>query len=453
VGEFNYSGEMNVSKIELDKLNAQLKVEVAAEDYEQNVENVLNDYRKKATVPGFRPGKVPMGMVRKMYGKAVLVEEVNKVLQNAVYNYIVEEKLDILGNPLPTQDMIDWDNSKDFEFIFDLGLSPEFDLKITAKDKLTKYKIVADEKMVEDYVMDLRRRYGKLTTQEESTEEDSLIANFTQILKKDEEGEPVTATGTLMISNLKDKKSMKKFLGLKVGDAVKMNPSKVLANPSEVASLLQIDTDAAEKLDSDFNMEVTIVQRLIPADLDQELFDKVYGEGTVGSEDELRLKVKTDLEAMFVQDTERKFLNDATEYVLKKTKIELPDAFLKCWLETQSEELTAERVEDEYEQYSKGTKWQLIENRIAKDNDLKIEKEEVAAKAEELITTQMAQYGQVFEGDELQNIVQRVLSNEEEAKRISDQIFEEKLKTYFLENFKIQNKEVSYDEFIKLATK
>jgi trigger factor len=444
---------MNINKIDIDKLNAQLKIQISTEDYQENVDNVLKDYRKKASVPGFRPGKVPMGMVKKMYGKAVLVEEVNKVLQNAVYSFITEEKLDILGNPVPQDSDVDWDNPGEMEFTFDMGLSPEFDLKFTAKDKLTSYKVVADDSMVDDYLMDIRRRYGKLTTQEESTEEDSLVADFTQLLKKGEEGDPIQANGTLMIPNIKDKRSAKKFIGVKSGDVVKMNPSKIFDNASEVASLLQINKEQAEQLDGDFEMEVKTVQRLIPAELDQELFDKVYGEGTVNSEDELRDKVKEDLENMFVQDSERKFLNDATQYVLDKIKIELPDVFLKRWLQTQSEELTEERVDLEYEQYAKGTKWQLIENRIARDHGINVERDEVKDRAKQIVAGQMAQYGQQVEEEELNNIAERVLANEEEAKRVSDQIFEEKLKSYFKETFKIQEKEVTYDEFLKLATK
>ena len=444
---------MNINKIDIDKLNAQLKVQITAEDYQQNVENVLRDYRKKASVPGFRPGKVPMGMVKKMYGKAVLVEEVNKVLQNAVYNFIMEEKLDILGNPVPQDTDVDWDNPGEMEFIFDMGMSPDFELKFGAKDKLTSYKVTADDKMVDDYLMDIRRRYGKLTTQEESSEEDSLVADFTQVLKKGDESEPITSNGTLMIPNIKDKRSMKKFLGLKVGDKLKMNPTKVLENAAEVSSLLQISKEQAESLDSDFEMEIKVIQRLEPAGMDQDLFDKVYGEGVVSSEDELRTKVKADLENMFVQDSERKFLNDATQYVLDKVNIELPDAFLKRWLQTQSEELTEERVEMEYEQYAKGTKWQLIENRISKDHGIQVERDEVKERAKQIVAGQMAQYGQQVADEELDNIAERVLANEEEAKRVSDQIFEEKLKEYFKENFKIQEKEVSYDEFLKLATK
>jgi len=282
---------------------------------------------------------------------------------------------------------------------------------------------------------------------------DSLVAEFTQILKKDEDGEAVKATGTLIISSIKTKKEAKKFIGLKQGDKVSFNPAKALGSDELAANLLQIEDKGSAAIKSDFEMEVTLVQNLEMAEMNQDLFDKIYGEGIITSEEELRTKVKSDLEEMFIQDTERKFINDATEYVINKLDLQLPDAFLMRWLEMQSEELTAERVREEYENYSKGTKWQLIENKIAKDNDLKVEREEVVAKTKELITGQMAQYGQNVDDEELNGIAERVLGNEEEAKRVSDQIFEQKLKNYFFTAFKIQEKEVSFDEFKKLATK
>ncbi len=444
---------MDIKKVAIDDLNAQLRIKIEANDYQPKVEEVLANYRRTASVPGFRKGKVPMGMVKKMYGKGVLVEEVNKLMQQQVYTFLIEENLEILGNPIPTEDNdnIDWTEGNDFEFSFEVGLSPEFEVSITKKNKLPFYKIKADDATIDRYTEDLAKRYGSMTNIDKSEEGATLYGKFTPAGEGDHSNE-----ATVMISAVKDDKIKKQFIGIGPDDVVEFDVLKAFDdNKTEVSSMLNLPKEEITEENKVWNFTVIRVNRLEPAELNQELFDKIFGEGNVNGIEEFRAKVGEDIEKMYEQESDRRFLNDATEYILDKVKFDLPDEFLKCWLMTVSEKpLTMEQVEAEYAQYQLSTKWQLIENRIAKDNDMQIGREEVLGFAENAVRSQMLQYG-IPEPDEemVKNTAQRVLENEEESKRISDEIFSRKLLAFFKENFKLDEKEVSYDEFVEQATK
>jgi trigger factor len=444
---------MDIKKVEIDELNAQLRIKIDAADYQPKVEEVLSNYRRTASVPGFRKGKVPMGMVKKMYGKGVLVEEVNKLMQQQVFDFLNSENLEILGNPIPTDEneQVDWSEGNDFEFSFEVGLSPEFEVKITKKNKLPFYQIKADDATIDRYTEDLARRYGAMTNAEKSEEGDTLYGKFTPAGEGDHSNE-----ATVMISAIKDAKIQKKFIGIGPDDIVEFDVLKAFDNNlTEVSSMLNLPKEEITDENKKWNFQVIRVNHLVPAELNQELFDKIFGEGNVNGIEEFRAKVGEDIEKMYEQESDRRFLNDATEYILDKTKFDLPDAFLKRWLMTVSENpLTEEQVEAEYAQYQLSTKWQLIENRIAKDNDMQITREEVLGFAENAVRSQMLQYG-IPEPDEemVKNTASKVLENEEESKRISDEIFSRKLLAFFKESFKLDEKEVTYDEFVEKATK
>lgn len=444
---------MNITQEKIDALNAKLKVQLSSEDYQEKVEAVIVNYRKTASIPGFRKGKVPMGQVKKMIGKSVLIDEVNKLLQEAIYKHITENKVEVLGNPLPLTSEVDWDNATDFEFEYEMGLAPEFKVTLDKKSKFDYLQIVADKKMVDHYVTDMAKRYGKMTQPEKSEKTDLMMGEFTQL---DGEGNVleggINHTSSVALDIIQDKKAQKALVGLADGDEVKLQITKDFSNDAH--HMLNIKKEELETLDADFTFKVNKISRMEPADMTQDLFDKVFGKDTVKSEKEFRAKVKEEVEKSFVGESDNKLKNDVILHLIKKTKLSLPDTFLKKWLVTTNEQgLTEEQVEQEYEQYSKSLKWQLIENKIIKDNELEVKNEDVISHTKELIVSNFAQYGQPAPEDKkLEEIAVQVLGNEEERKKVYNQLYDVKTMSLYKEKFSLKNKEVTYDEFVKLAS-
>jgi len=444
---------MNITQEKIDALNAKLKVQLSSEDYQEKVEAVIVNYRKTASIPGFRKGKVPMGQVKKMIGKSVLVDEVNKLLQEAIYKHITENKVEVLGNPLPLTSEVDWDNATDFEFEYEMGLAPEFKVTLDKKSKFDYLQIVADKKMVDHYVTDMAKRYGKMTQPEKSEKTDLMMGEFTQL---DGEGNAleggINHTSSVALDIIQDKKAQKALVGLTDGDEVKLHITKDFSNDAH--HMLNIKKEELETLDADFTFKVNKISRMEPADMTQDLFDKVFGKDTVKSEKEFRAKVKEEVEKSFEGESDNKLKNDVILHLIKKTKLSLPDTFLKKWLVATNEQgLTEEQVEQEYEQYSKSLKWQLIENKIIKDNELEVKNEDVISHTKELIVSNFAQYGQPAPEDKkLEEIAVQVLGNEEERKKVYNQLYDVKTMSLYKEKFSLKNKEVTYDEFVKLAS-
>lgn len=447
---------MNIVKEQVDALNAVLKVEVKAEDYQAKVEEVLTNYRKTANIPGFRKGKVPAGIIRKQYETPVKIEEVNKLLQDAIYKFITEEKLDILGNPLPKEgENIDWKSSNnDLNFTYELGLAPEVDIKITKRNKLDYYKIKADDALIDGYIDNIAKRYGKMSSPEQVEAGDLIYGEFVEVDAdgKDIEG-GIINNASVSLEFIKDEEVKKALLGATVDTAVVFNVKEVFENTTDIASMLNISKEEVEALENEFRFTIATINRMEPAELNQELFDKVFGEGTVKNEKEFRAKVAEDAEKQYQSETDRKFHNDVVLYLLDKYNFELPDAFLKRWLMSASQEpITMEQLEAEYDQYAKSLKWQIIESKIAQANDIKVTFEDIQAFAAQSIKAQMAQFGHTNPTeDEVNDVAKRVLQNQEEVKKIQDQLFVEKTLNYFKETFGINEKEVSFDEFVKLA--
>jgi len=446
---------MNISKENIDSLNAVLKIELSAADYQERVATVLADYRKTSDMPGFRKGKVPMGVVKKRYGIPVKVEEINKILSDSITKYIVDEKLDILGNPLPKEaEQIDWDKQEDFVFEYELGLAPIFEVKISKKNKLDFYKIKADDTMIDRYAEDIAKRYGKMSSPEKVEEKDLVYGTFQEL---DAEGLAVDGgisnQASVSLDFVKKKKLKNEFIGSEKGAVIVLDPKEAFENDTDTAAMLNIDKEAYADLKAQFSFTVDNISRMEPATLNTELFDKVYGEGVVKNEKEFRAKIATEAENMFVGESDRKFQNDAVDFLLEKTSFDLPEDFLKRWMQTVSEKpVTLDEIENDFEGYKKSLKWQIIENKIAKENNLSVAKEEALAEAKKLIAAQMAQYGQLSPEEELlEQYAQQVLTNKEEEKNIYDRVFASKMTTFFKEAFKMKDKEISYEDFIKLA--
>lgn len=437
---------MNIKRNNVDALNAVVTVEVSKNDYATKVEKVLADYRKNATIPGFRKGAVPMSLIQKQYGKAVLLEEVNKLLQEGLNNFLIEEKLDILGNPLPkvTEDF-NWD-ADDYTFEFELGLAPEFSVDLTAKNNVTQYKIIADETMLNAQVARIQKQYGKIISTDVVAEGNDVSGVFTN----EEKG--INNRTTLDLELLADAKTAKSFIGKKVGDAVVLRTKGLFADDHKLMDVLNIGHDGLHDLDIEVTFTIDEVVASEPANLDQELFDKLFGPKVVTSVNELKDKIKEDAEKQFEQQSNQRFLNDVTEALIESTKFDLPAEFLKKWIQTAGETpLTPEQAEEEYNRSEKGLRYQLIEGKIIFENGLQTTFEELKDFTSVLIKNQMAQFGQMNPTDEdVQGIVARVLSNQEEVKRLSDQLMGEKILRLFKEKVTAKTKEVTYEEFIKI---
>ena len=437
---------MNITRNNVDALNAVVTVEVSKNDYASKVEKVLADYRKNASIPGFRKGAVPMSLIQKQYGKAVLLEEVNKLLQENLNSYLVEEKLDILGNPLPkiTEDF-NWD-AEDYKFEFELGLAPEFNVDLTAKNNLTQYKIIADDTMLNAQVARIQKQYGKIVSQTEVAEGNDVSGVFTN----EERG--INNRTTLDMELFADKKTAKAFIGKKVGDTVVLKTKGLFNDDHKLMDVLAIGHDDVHGLDIEVNFTIDEVIASEPAELNQELFDKLFGPDVVHSLDELKAKIKEDAENQFVQQSNQKFLNDVTEFLIETTKFDLPAEFLKKWIQTAGENpLSPEQAEEEYTRSENGLRYQLIEGKVITENGLQITFEELKDYTSGLIKKQMAQFGQMNPTDEdVQGIVARVMSNQDEVKRLSEQVMNEKMLNLFKDKVKAKTKEVNYEDFIKV---
>ncbi len=439
---------MNITRENIDALNAVLKVDIQAADYKERVEKILSDYRKKADIPGFRKGQVPMGMVRKQYGKAVLIEEINKILQESLNKYLVDEKLDILGNPLPkVNENFSWD-TEDFSFEFELGLAPEFDVDLKAKNDIVAYNIEATDKLLDEEVANIQTRYGKLVTLEVSDKDSNIRGTFVN------EEKEINKNSSIAVVSLKgDNKD--KLIGVKVGDVIELATKDLFEDVHELQHVLGVSHDEAHHLDINVTFTVEEITKREKAELDQEFFDKLFADGSVKTVSELKEKIKEGAEKQFKQQADQHLLYAVTEYLVETTKFNLPVEFLQKWLQTAGEkELSVEEAKTEYEKSEKGLRYQLIEGKLMKDNNINVDYKELIDYAKDFIKAQMAQFGNTNPTDEeVTGIAQRVLSNQEEVQRLQQQLITQKMLDFYKENMTFDSKTVDYEVFIEEAYK
>ena len=448
---------MKITQNNINDLQAELKVVITPEDYQEKVDKELKNYRKNAEIPGFRKGKVPMSVINKKYRIPVLVDQVNKLLQEDLYKYISSEKVKVLGSPMPKDSQqVDWENTSTFTFEFEIGLSPDLDIKITKKDKVKYYQIQADNKLVDNYANDIAKRYGAMSKPEISEEGDLVFCEIVQI---DVDGNVmengVRNEATVSMDFISDKKIKKQFIGVTEGDSFTVNVMKAFTNHTDLSSMLNITHDQLHDLSSeDFQFTVKNVSRIKPSEMNQELFEKVYGKDSVKTEKEFKERIKDEAERSFVPESDRMLKNDVVTYLIDKIKFDIPDEFLKRWLvHTSEKKVTFEQIESEYDMYSKSLRWQLIENNILENYNVKVSTEEVENHTKSLITMQMQQYGQpVPQEDKMNEIVSSILKKEDERKKIYDQLYDVKSLEVYKENFKLTEKAISYDDFVKLAS-
>jgi trigger factor len=436
---------MNITRTNIDNLNAVVKVDIAKEDYSDQVEKILTDYRKSANIPGFRKGHVPMTLVKKQYGKAVLVDEVNKLLQDALNKYLVEEKLDVLGNPLPKpQDDLDW-NSDQFSFEFELGLAPDFDVDLKTKKAITHYQIYADDKMIDDQVKHIQKQYGKLVSIDVVEANSEITGTFVN------EDNNINNTATFSVEKIKGKSNIKKLTGAKSGDVIALNTKDLFNDSHDLMTYLKVSHDIAHGLEADVQLTISEINNRVLADLDQDLFDKLFAKGEVTTVTELKDKIKTDSEKQFQQQSDQKLMNDVTDYLIENIKFDLPAPFLQKWFQNAGEKpMNEEEAKDEYEKSEKSIRYQLIEGKLMEKYNVKVDFEDLKTHAKELIKSQMAQFGQLNPSEqELDDIAARILSNRDEVKRLSEQLVSKKLLDLYKVEANLKVKKITYDDFVK----
>lgn len=452
---------MNIKKDQIDELNAVLTVKVEKADYEERVESVLKDYRRKARFDGFRPGKVPQGLVNRMYRKPVLIEEVNKLLAESLTKYLVDEKLNILGEPLPNEGHshnFDWDNDTDFEFVFDIGLAPAIDITVSDQDVIPYYNIKVGDDEISKQVDRITNRYGKFVDAEQ-TENSELIKAALQEL--DSDGNPVENGVNLdevsfSLEFVKDEESRKKLTGLKKGDQVVIDINKTFENETDRAAMLKIEKEKLEQVKPDFRLTVNSVSRFEKAEVNQELFDQVYGKDNIKTAEEFNNKISEELKTVFERNSDFRFRKDAQDYLLGKFSHNLPDAFLKRWLLHSNEgKVTMEQIDKDYDHFVEDLKWQLIKGKISRDNDLKVTEDELRDHIREAIGQQFMQYYGISNvpPEILDKYANESMEKREERDRYTESLIESKVFDLIRQNTKLDIKEVTLEDFNKLYEK
>ena len=440
---------MKVTKKEIDALNATLVISLVKDDYASDVEKVLKDYRQKANIPGFRPGKVPMGMVKKMYGTSVLVDEINKKVSHELYNYIYTNKIDILGEPLPNeneQKTVNWDKDEEFDFFFDIAVAPEFEVKLSKKDKVKLYDIEPGNELIDKYVEGYQKQFGSHIEKDTVSENDMLKGLFSDNTENGIKKED----GVFLVNSLKTKKAQKVFLGKKKGETIEFKPKEIFKNDTDLKSMLSIDDTQLENLSETMFFTINSISEFKDSALDQSLFDKVFGEGTVKTEKEFRNKIVEQAKENLKKDADYKFHIDAKEKITSKVKFDLPDEFLKRWLIATNKEITQEQLDKEYPYFQEDMKWQLIKGKIIKDQNIEVKEEELLASAKEYARAQFQMYGSVSIPDEyLENFAKEILEKKEERQKITEQYLENQVIAFVKETVKVENTAIDYDKFNK----
>lgn len=445
---------MNISQEKVDDLNAVIQVDINPADYTEQVNKAIKEQAKKAKLPGFRPGMVPAAHIKKMYGKAILFDEVNRLVSDNLNKYLTENKVEVLGQPLPKDNdaSYNWDFNDEFKFQYEIGLAPAFEIPFNEKDKLTQYDIKVDDETLESRIKNLRKSYGKMTNPEVSEEGDVLYSTLSQLDKDGNVLEGgIANTASLRTDLVDDKKILKSLIGLKKDDEVQIDLKKAF-NAEHIARLLNITEAEVEALtDTRFKLVVKNVNRLEEADLNEELFDKLFGKGEVKTEEEFRARVTAEVESMLVQNADQRLQQDLYNLGMDKVKVDFPDDFLKRWLKATNEQLTEEELNEGYDDFVKNLKWTLIENKIITENKLEIKYEEVFKLAKERIAAQFKMYSpEPINEEQLAQYTVQFLQDKEQANRLFDEVKALKVFEFLKGVVKLTKKEIDYNKFLEL---
>lgn len=445
---------MKITRENKGPLEAVVTVLVEKNDYEKTVADKLREYRQKASLPGFRPGKVPASLIQKRFEKPILAEEVNSLLTNNLNEYFKSENINLLGDPLPDNERqlsINWESDTDFEFVFDIAVAPDISIDFAHITPFDYYKIEVDEKMIDKDVESVRKSYGQNIDVAEVNEKSSVRGDFVQL---DENGDAVEGgiqpSGVLIAVDLIQDETIKKaIIGKKAGDMVRFNPVTAFNNRHEVGHMLNISHEAAEDLNSEFSFTITNIADFKEAELNEELYRKIYGdEHEINSEEEFRGRISNEIAQRLAYSSNRKFAVDARDNLIANTPLELPEEFLKRWLKEMNKEMTAEQIENDFSNFLKDLRWQLIKNAIIKAHDISVSKEETVDFARQIAISQFYQYGVYQIPDEhLENFTKKILEKEEDREGIVRRILDNKVIAVVRDNGLIVEKEVTSDEF------
>ncbi len=446
---------MQIIQEPIDALRAHVSVTLEKSDYEGRCENSLKAYRKQAQMPGFRKGKIPMGLIRKQFGRNVLADELNKLLSEALQNYIEDKKLDVLGNPIPSEtieDSGDWNNPDSFTFHYEIGLAPKIKLDLK-KAKFTRNTIPVDKKTIDNRIKDMQRQHGKVNDVEKSGDKDMIIGTFVQL---DDKGEilkgGIESRSSISIEFVDDKKMTKKLVGLKKNDVVVLNPHKVAKGNDDLGRMLGITNEQVDNLKGEFKFGIEEIKSLEEHEVNQELFDKIYPQGEVKDLKDFKLKIKKDLEDYFDRDAEwvfrKRFVVDLVEHM----NIELPDAFLKRWIMLTNEKpVTSKQLDAEFDGYADSLRWQLVQKAVMTKHEIKVTADELEIESKKFINAQYAQYGMPMDEETMTNVAKSMLEKDDERRRIADVIIERKVVDHLKTLVTIKEKTISYEKFAELA--
>ncbi len=448
---------MNISFENPDKINGLLTITVEEADYKENVEKALNDYRKKANYPGFRPGMVPMGLVKKQFGTSAKMDAINKLIGEQIYKYVNDNKIQMLGEPLPSekQDPQDLEKDTNFTFVFDIAVAPEFKMVLDGHNKLDHYTITVDDTLIDRQVDMFASRAGSYDKVEAFEGNDMLKGDIRELDENGntKEGGITVEAAVLMPEYIKVDDQKKLFEGAKVGDVITFNPKKAYPeNDTEISSLLKIERDAAKELTADFSYQITEIQRFKKHEVNQELFDQLFGKDTVKNEEEFRNKIAEGLKEQLAVDADYKFILDVRAYCEKKVgKLEYPDALLKRIMLNNNKDKGEEFVEKNYEQSITELTWHMIKEQLVSARDIKVDDADILDAAKETARTQFAQYGMNNVPDEyVENYAKEILKKKENVDGLVDRAVDRKLVVALKDSVKLNEKEISLDDFNKM---
>lgn len=450
---------MNITKNQIDDLNATIKIELGKEDYAGRVEKALKDYQKKVVVNGFRPGKTPMGIVKKMYGKSLLVDEINKVLGESLNNYIKENNLQILGEPLPNETEQKELNLEDeqFEFFYDIVLSPEVNAKLSKREKIPFYTIKVDDEMIDKQIESICKNNGNLLPVDEIEGTEYLKGELIELDADGNEKEDgiKNEDASMSVYHMKDEEAVNAFKGKKAGEEVKFNAAKAFPNKTDFAAMLGVSKENAEKAGENYCFIIKEIKRYVDAEVNEELFTKLYGEGAIKDVADFRAHVKADIEKQLKGHSEYRFTIDAKEKLVKKNEeVVLPEAFLKRWIVAVNENMTPEEVEKDFGGYRDEFKWQLVKSAIVKEYGVKVEADDMKKEGRQIAAAQLQQYGLYGLTDEqLDGFAAKLLDDEKQRQHLYERALDNKVFEVIRENVKLEEQEISMADFEKLFQK
>ena len=444
---------MNVTQEKVNKSSGILKVPISLKDYKDKVDESIKGYRKKVNLPGFRAGMVPVSLIKKKYGLSIKIEEINKLLSEKVNQFLKDENPSIMGYPLPKKTDLDWEKDDDYIFEYELGYRPEFKISFPKKDEIIYYSIKASKKQIDETIEDLRKQHGQPSFPEDIQENDMLYVQLDEIEEKGIEKKLNSNNSSILIDKLLNESFKKKLLKCKKGDSLKIAIKKVFSNETELTSLLGVKKEDLISLNENFSCKIESIKRVSPSDLNEDFFKKCFPDDKVKTYKEFRQLLINKFENIYEKQSENKFFKDVLDYVIEKTKIDLPDDFLKRWIVTNSEGKKAlSDIENEYDLYKKSFSWELVKDKIILDQKIELSEEVIFSRAKDIFNLQLQQYGMSKNDKELDDLTNNLLQNKDERRKMIEQIISEEMIIFFKNTIKTKDQDVTLDEFTKLVS-